>query len=105
MLPLRYRSIAYLMDVGMDNKGVNTMEQTIIREDIFSALKEYDKKKKTNFASLLSQKVTDAKLAKCGNEAYNAYKRGEVHGLCLALVNLGLITCADAQDILYELAR
>ena len=79
------------------------MEQTVIREDIFNALKEYDRKKRTNFASLLPQKVTDAKLAKCTDKAYNAYKRGEVHGLCLALVNLGLITCDDAQDILYGL--
>ena len=79
------------------------MEQTVIREDIYSALNEYDKKKRTNFASLLLQKVTDAKLAKCVDKAYNAYKRGEVHGLCLALVNLGLITCDDAQEILYGL--
>ena len=80
------------------------MEQTVIREDIYRALREYDKKKKTNFAMSLANKVTDAKLTNgVGDKAYGAYKRGEVHGLCLALVGLGVITNYDAQDILYEL--
>lgn len=72
------------------------MNTVVIRKDIFDKIVAYDAKKKTNFATLLSQKV---------NSANGAYTRGVVHGLCLALTHSGVISNADAQDILYELDR
>lgn len=68
----------------------------VIRKDIFDKVTAYDNETDTNFATLLSQKV---------NGANTAYTRGVVHGLCLALTQLGVITNYDAQDILYGLTE
>lgn len=70
------------------------MTYITIRKDIFDKVVAYDRKKRTNFATLLSQKL---------NGARDAYTRGVVHGLCLALTYEGVITNADAVDILDEL--
>jgi len=63
-----------------------------IREDIWNKIVEYDMQHETNFAMLLSEKVNGADRG--------AYYRGIVHGLCLSLTYNGIITNADALDIL-----
>jgi hypothetical protein len=66
--------------------------ETKIRKDIFDKLVAFDNENGTGFAMTLSHKVNGAEKG--------AYFRGIVHGMCLALTELGVITRADALDIL-----
>lgn len=66
----------------------------IIRADLLDAIKKYDTRHKTNFAEILPRKI-----AKCDS----SYKRGVIHGLCLALVQNGVLTNDDAMEIVKNL--
>ena len=63
-----------------------------IREDIFNKVVAFDSEHGTAFSVMLANKVNGAEKG--------AYFRGIVHGLCLALTEMGVITRADALDIL-----
>lgn len=67
------------------------MEYRTIRTDIFDKVTAYDEKHETNLATLLSQKL---------NNAHDAYTRGVLHGICLTLTYLDVITKFDAVEIL-----
>ena len=67
------------------------MEDRTIRPDIFAKITANDKKRKSNLATALAQKVRGA---------HDPYTRGVIHGICLALSQEGVITRTDAMDIL-----
>ena len=68
----------------------------MVRQDILDKVQAYDKKKRTNLANILVGKV---------NGFNDPYARGIVHGLCLALVQVGAIDNCDAVDIMQDLHR
>ena len=66
----------------------------IIRADLLDAIKKYDTRHKTNFAEILPRKIA---------ECNSSYNRGVIHGLCLALVQNGVLTNGDAMEIMENL--
>lgn len=69
------------------------METRVVREDILNKVKTYDSKHRTNFAEMLAQKFDNAN---------DRYTRGVLHGLCLALAHLNIISNEDAIALLEE---
>jgi len=67
------------------------MEDRTIRPDIFAKITANDKKRKSNIATAIAQKI---------QRADTPYTRGVIHGICFALMQEGVITHADATDIL-----
>lgn len=69
------------------------MKKRVIREDILNKVKTYDSKHRTNFAEMLAQKFDNAN---------DRYTRGILHGLCLALSHMQVISNEDALALLEE---
>jgi len=63
-------------------------------KSIIEKIKQYDDQHNTCFAGIVAEKVQMAKK----NDGL--YRKGIVHGLCLALTHLEIITPADAVRIL-----
>ena len=69
------------------------MKKRVIRDDILDKVKTYDSKHHTNFAEMLAQKF---------NNANDRYTRGILHGFCLALSHMQIISNDDAIAMLEE---
>lgn len=69
------------------------MKNRVVPEYILDKVKTYDGKHRTNFAEMLAQKF---------NNTNDRYTRGILHGLCLALAHLNIISNDDAIALLEE---
>ncbi len=69
------------------------MKNRIVPKYILNKVKTYDSKHHTNFAEMLAQKFDNAN---------DRYTRGILHGFCLALAHLNIISNDDAIALLEE---
>lgn len=69
------------------------MKNRIVPKYILDKMKTYDSKHRTNFAEMLAQKF---------NNANDRYTRGILHGFCLALSHMQIISNDDAIAMLEE---
>ena len=67
--------------------------------DIIKKIENYDKMHGTDFAEIVQEKFNAIKKANV------SYRRGILHGMCLILISLGVITPVDAVTLLEEVSQ
>ena len=66
--------------------------------DIIKKIKNYDKSHGTDFAEIVQEKLNATKKENV------PYRRGILHGMCLILVRLEVITPSEAVTLLEEVS-
>lgn len=66
--------------------------------DIIKKIENYDKTHGTDFADMVQKKLNEIKKANV------SYRRGILHGMCLILTDLEVITPSEAVTLLEEVS-